>query len=125
MCEVWVPNIISKDAIVSETVSFGKGAIICARTIMTVDITVGDYVICNLDCTIGHDAEIGDYVTIYPSVNVSGNVNVGRNTELGTGSSIIQGIRIGKYTKIGASAAVVRDIPDYCTAVGIPAKVIK
>ena len=35
------------------------------------------------------------------------------------------GITIGKGAVIGAGAVVVSDIPDYCIAVGVPARVIK
>lgn len=34
--------------------------VICAGTILTVDITIGRHVIINLDCTVGHDAHIED-----------------------------------------------------------------
>lgn len=119
------PNIISYDAKVSDTVIFGKGCVVCSGTIMTVDINVGDFFICNLGCTVGHDTQLSDFVTVYPGVNISGNVTIGKGTEVGTGTSIIQGINIGNYSTIGASAAVAKNIPDKCTAVGVPAKVIK
>lgn len=32
---------------------------------------------------------------------------------------------IGKYTRVGAGAVVTKDVPDYATVVGVPAKVIK
>jgi acetyltransferase-like isoleucine patch superfamily enzyme len=35
------------------------------------------------------------------------------------------GVTIGKGAVIGAGSVVTRDIPDYCVAVGSPAKVIK
>lgn len=109
----------------SELIDIGAGTVICAHTIMTVNITIGDHVIINLDCTIGHDAVLEDYVTLYPSVNVSGATHIGRGTELGTGMQIIQGKTIGEYAIVGAGAVVVKDIPDKCTAVGSPAKPIK
>lgn len=109
----------------SELIDIGAGTVICAHTIMTVNITIGEHVIINLDCTIGHDAVLDDYVTLYPSVNVSGATHIGRGTELGTGMQIIQGKTIGEYTIVGAGAVVVKDIPDMCTAVGSPAKPIK
>lgn len=118
-------TLIDPDAILSESVTIGEGSIICAGTIITVDITIGKHVILNLDCTVGHDAVLGDYVTMYPSVNVSGMVKVGACTELGTGAHLIQQIKVGTNSVIGAGSVVIRDIPDSCTAVGNPAKVIK
>ena len=68
---------------------------------------------------------IEDFVTIYPGVNVSGNCNLGSCSELGTGSKIIEGKSIGSNSIIGAGTVVIRDIKDNCTAVGVPAKIIK
>lgn len=118
-------TVIDPSVIISNRVSVGEGTIICAGTIVTVDITIGNHVIINLDCTLGHDDIIGDFVTIYPSVNVSGCVNVGECAELGTGMQIIQGKNIGREAIVGAGAVVVKDIPEKCTAVGSPAKAIK
>jgi sugar O-acyltransferase (sialic acid O-acetyltransferase NeuD family) len=118
-------TLIDPSVMRSERVTIGEGSIICAGTIITVDVSIGEHVIVNLDCTIGHDDTIRDFVTLYPSVNVSGNVIVGECTELGTGMQIIQGKNIGKESIVGAGAVVVRDIPEKCTAVGSPAKPIK
>lgn len=109
----------------SDLVSIGEGSIICAHTIITVNISIGKHVIINLDCTIGHDAVLKDFVTLYPSVNVSGITNIGHAVELGTGMQIIQAKSVGDYSIIGAGAVVVKDIPEKCTAVGSPAKPIK
>lgn len=109
----------------SDLVQIGEGTIICAHTIITVNISIGSHVIINLDCTIGHDAVLRDFVTLYPSVNVSGMTSIGRCAELGTGMQIIQGKAVGEYAIVGAGAIVVKDIPPKCTAVGSPAKPIK
>lgn len=109
----------------SSLVTIGEGTIICAHTIITVNISIGKHVIINLDCTVGHDVVINDFVTLYPSVNVSGITIIGHAVELGTGMQIIQGKTIGDYSVIGAGAVVVKDIPEKCTAVGSPAKPIK
>lgn len=50
--------------------------------------------------------------------------------EIGEGSWIgenvcITGASIGKHCVIGANAVVTHDIPDYCVAVGVPAKIVK
>lgn len=115
-------TLIDPSVIMSDRVQVGEGCIICAGTILTVDITIGNHVIINLDCTVGHDDIIEDYVTVYPSVNISGNVVVGQESELGTGMQIIQGKNIKDHTIIGAGAVVVKDIVESGTYVGAPAK---
>ena len=119
------PTIVAENVKFSDDIKFGKGCIICLSSILTINVTVGDFVIVNLDCTIAHDVILDNFVTLYPSVNVSGNVHIGRCTEIGTGSNIIQGKTIGENTIVGAGAVVIKDIPANCTAVGNPAKPIK
>ena len=118
-------TVIDPTVEMSDLVTVGEGTIICAHTIITVNIEIGSHVIINLDCTVGHDAVLKDFVTLYPSVNVSGITNIGHAAELGTGMHIIQGKAVGDYSIVGAGAVVVKDIPEKCTAVGSPAKPIK
>ncbi len=117
-------TLVDPSVIRSSSVKIGQGTIICAGTILTVNITIGKHVIINLDCTIGHDAIISSYSTLYPSVNISGNCIIGENVEIGTGSQIIQGLGISDNTIIGAGSVVVRNITESSTYVGIPAKKI-
>ncbi len=109
----------------SNLVSVGEGSIICAHSILTVNIEIGSHVIINLDCTVGHDVVIHNFVTVYPSVNISGNTQIMELSELGTGTQIIQGKKIGSESIVGAGSVVVKDIPEKCTAVGCPATPIK
>lgn len=118
-------TLVDPSVLYSNSVKIGEGAIVCAGTIITVNANIGDHVIVNLDCTIGHDAVIDDFVTIYPSVNVSGNVLIGECSELGTGTQIIQGKKVISNTIIGAGAIVVKDCIESGTYVGSPAKKIK
>lgn len=117
--------LIDPDVECSNLLSIGEGSIICAHTILTVNIEIGSHVVLNLACTVGHDAIVHDYVTVYPSVNISGNTEIMECVELGTGTQIIQGKKIGANTIVGAGSVVVKDIPENCTAVGCPAKAIK
>lgn len=119
------PNLIDPSAIISSEVNLGRGNIICAGSILTIDIEIGDFNIINLNCTISHDVRIGNFTIINSGVGIAGNVVIESLTEIGAGSKVIQGKRIGQQTVIGAGAVVISDIPDDCTAVGVPAKVIK
>ncbi len=105
--------------------NIGKGCIICAGVIITVNTTIKDFVILNLSCTVGHDTIIGDYSSFMPSVNISGEVIIENSVYVGTGAKIINQLTIGENTIVGAGAVVSKSLPANCTAVGVPAKVIK
>ena len=112
-------------AVTSRYVEYGEGTIVTAGVILTNQIRIGKHVILNLGVTVGHDCILEDFVTVAPGVFISGNVRIGEGSDVGTGSSIIQGVKIGRWSVIGAGAVVTKDIPDNCTAVGVPAKVIR
>lgn len=116
------PTIIAGDVQRSKFVDFGQGCIVCLSSVLTVNVRLGDFVVVSINCTIGHDAVLDDFATLFPSVTVSGNVHVGECTQIGTNTSIIQGVKIGANSIIGAGAAVIRNIPEGCTAVGVPAR---
>lgn len=118
-------TVIDPKVQMSERINIGDGCVICAGTVLTVDIILGSHVIINLNCTIGHDAVINDFATLYPSVNISGNTFLDECVEMGTGCQIIQGLKVGEGTIVGAGAVVVKELPRECTAVGSPAKPIK
>lgn len=46
-------------------------------------------------------------------------------SSIGYGACIMPGVTVGRHSIIGANSVVVRDVPDYCVAVGVPAKIIK
>lgn len=115
------PNIISKDVKKSNYITFGKGNIICAGNILTTNISMGDFNLINLSCTLGHDDILQNFITLYPGVNVSGNVSIGDCCEIGTGCKIIQGLSLVPEVIIGAGAVVVRNINEKGIYKGIPA----
>ncbi|MBQ9085621.1 MAG: serine O-acetyltransferase [Clostridia bacterium] len=82
---------------------------------------------------IGETAEIGDNCTLYQGVTLGGtgkdvgkrHPTLGNNVMVGAGAKVLGPFRIGDNTKIAANAVVLTEIPESCTAVGIPAKVVK
>ena len=87
------------------------------------NIRIGEHVILNLDCTVGHNTVIEDYVTVSPGCHLSGYSTIRRGAYLGTGAVTIERREIGARSIIGAGAVVIRDIPADVTAVGVPATV--
>lgn len=118
-------NLIHQDAKVSKFVEFGYGNIICCNSFISVNVKLGNHLSINPGCGIGHDVAIGDYSSLYWNVTLSGNVKVGEGCEIGSKTAIIPKRILGKWSIIGAGAVVIEDIPDNCTAVGVPAKPIK
>lgn len=83
---------------------------------------------------IGETSEIGDNVIMFHNVTLGGtgkekgkrHPTVGNNVFIGTGSILLGAINIGNNVKIGADTFIIdKHIPDNCTVVGTPGKIIK
>jgi sugar O-acyltransferase (sialic acid O-acetyltransferase NeuD family) len=110
----------------SAAIELGEGVIVCAGSILTTQITVGDHVHINIGCSISHDVEIGEFSTISPGVRIAGHVQIGRDVFVGIGATIINGsaaepLRIGDGATIAAGACVTRSVPALTLVAGIPA----
>lgn len=82
---------------------------------------------------IGETAVIGDDVTIYQGVTLGGtgkdvgkrHPTVGSGVMIGAGAKVLGPFRVGNNSKIAAGSLVLHEIPDNCTAVGAPARIVK
>jgi acetyltransferase-like isoleucine patch superfamily enzyme len=52
-------------------------------------------------------------------------VKIGDNSFIGMGAVIQPGVTIGANCMIGANSVVIHSVPDYCVAVGAPARIVK
>jgi serine O-acetyltransferase len=81
---------------------------------------------------IGETAEIGDDCLIYHGVTLGGvdlnpvkrHPTLGNHVVVGSGAKILGDIRIGNHARIGSNSVVIKEVPDHCTATGIPAKIV-
>ncbi len=115
-------SVIHPSVIHSPHINFGQGNIICARSTLTTDITLGKYVVINLHCTVGHDAIIHDYSTLAPGVHISGNVVLEEEVEVGSGAVILPGVSLGKRCVLGAGAVATKRLEGGITYIGCPAR---
>ena len=82
---------------------------------------------------IGETAEIGDNCLIYQGVTLGGtgkdkgkrHPTLGDNVMVGAGAKVLGPFKIGNNVKIAANAVVLEEIPDNCTAAGVPARIVK
>lgn len=102
----------------------GEGAMICAGSTLTTEVTIGAFAHINLHCTVAHCVEVGAFATLSPGCHVSGGVNIGEACFLGAGVVVAENVRIAAGAVIGAGATVVRDIGTAGTYVGTPARLM-
>lgn len=118
-------NAVHPHGSISPSAELGKGAMVCAGVVVNPASAVGDNVILNTGCTIDHHNRIGVHAHIAPGVHLGGEVEIGEGALIGIGATVLPGCVIGAWAIVGAGAVVTKDIPDYATAVGVPARIIK
>jgi serine O-acetyltransferase len=82
---------------------------------------------------IGETTQIGDDVTIYQAVTLGGtgketgkrHPTIGNNVVISSGAKVLGPFNVGNHSKIGAGSVVLKEVPDNCTVVGIPGKIVK
>ena len=95
----------------------------------TAELSEGVNIAHGIGIVIHQKSKIGANTLIYQNVTLGGRNGkggpiIGENCVIGAGACILGEIRVGNNVKIGANAVVVKDVPDNCTVVGIPAKKI-
>jgi len=103
----------------------GVGNYIQESVIIQASAQIGNNSSIHIGALIAHEATIGDSVFIAHASSISGSVQVGDGVFVGTNATVIPRLRIGKWATIGAGSVVIKDVPDYATVVGNPARVIK
>lgn len=116
---------IHRSAIISSRSRIGEGSVVCGGVIINVNTEIGRHCIMNTSASIDHDCIIEDFVHVSPNATLCGGVQIGEGSHIGAAAVIIPEKKIGKWCTIGAGAVVINDIPDYSTAVGNPARVIR
>jgi len=82
---------------------------------------------------IGETTIIGDNCLLYQGVTLGGtgkergkrHPTLGNNVVVSAGAKILGSITIGNNVIIGAGAVVINPVPDDCTVVGVPGKIVK
>ena len=82
---------------------------------------------------IGETTEIGDNCLVYQGVTLGGtgkekgkrHPTLGNNVMVGSGERVLGPFKVGDNAKIAANAVVLEEVPPNCTAVGVPARIVR
>jgi sugar O-acyltransferase (sialic acid O-acetyltransferase NeuD family) len=117
------PSFISKHAWLSKHVSVGKGVILYPGVSINYETALGDFVIMNMNCAIGHNCTIANYSSLAPGVNLAGFTFIEEAVDIGIGASSRQNVRIGNNSVIGGQAMVIKSVLPGSIVMGVPGKV--
>ena len=81
---------------------------------------------------IGETSIVGDDVTLYHGVTLGGtswnkgrrHPHIGNGVMVGAGAKILGAIYVGNNVRVGANSVVVEEVPESCTVIGIPGKIV-
>ena len=132
----WNQFVVGTDSLVEDFTTINNGA---------GDVIIGNNARIGIGSVVIGPAKLGDKVGLGQHVFISGfnhgyedgtcdsneqplvkkEVVIDNDSHIGANSVVVAGVHIGKRCQIGAGSVVTKDIPDFCIAVGNPAKIIK
>lgn len=118
------PIIQDPSAIVSDSAIIGDGTFIGKNVVINSDTKIGRHCIINTGAIVEHECDICDFTHISVGTTLCGEVKIGKNCMIGSRSTVIQCLNIGDNCVVGAGAVVIKDMPEKCTVVGVPARIL-
>ena len=138
---------IGNDTMIGEHVALSAGMMPGQKCLTNPVVKIGDRcligrgsgIVGHLSIDIGDDVWTGHHVYItdqshgYSDISrpisqqsqPESAVSIGEGSWLGHGVVVLPGAKIGKHVAVGANSVVTGELPDYCVAVGSPARIIK
>jgi serine O-acetyltransferase len=75
-------------------------------------------------CTLGENCIVNQGVTIGNIRGEPGRPIFGNNVYIGVSAVVLGNVKIGNNVVIGANSLVITNVPDNCTVVGVPARIV-
>lgn len=81
-------------------------------------VVIGETAIVEDDCQLYHGVTLGGT----GKEDVKRHPTLLKGAYVGSGAKVLGNVTLGRGCKVGANAVVLKDVPDYATAVGMPAR---
>jgi acetyltransferase EpsM len=117
-------SIVHPMAMVEESCTMGEGSFIGALALVDGLVSIGAHSIVEGHSVVGHDTLIGSFTLIGGMAAIAGSCVIGDGVVLGTHSSTAPKVRLGNRAVLGSGSSAHSNIPEDCTAVGVPAEVL-
>lgn len=117
-------NIFHPSVAIGPRTEFGQGVIVAQSSLISVDVSIGNFVTINASSGCGHDAVLKDGCTISSQCDITGHAHLERGVFLGSHAAVLPGVRIGEFAVVGAGTVAFRNVKAGQTVMGVPAKVL-
>ena len=98
------------------TISAVRKVVIGAHVVLARNVYISDH---------GHAFEDIRVPIALQGIAKVAEVEIGDSTWIGQNACVLPGVQIGRHCVVGSNSVVTHDLPDFCVAAGVPAKVIK
>lgn len=119
------PNIIAPNVLFldPDSVQMGKGNVICANSLISCNVKLGNFNLLNVNTHMGHESSMGDYNVVMPGCSISGGAMIGKTNLFGAKSVVLQYKKVGNDVVLSPGSVLARNAHDGKVYLGNPAKV--
>ena len=121
----WQPiSIVDPSVVMPKDFEIGVGCVVGMYTAFSTSTKVHNHVIVNKCCSIGHNAVIEDFGQLAPGARLNGYAYLHEGATVAANGIVNVAKKVGRYATVGSGSFAVRNVPDFTTVLGVPAKVI-
>jgi acetyltransferase-like isoleucine patch superfamily enzyme len=109
------------DVLIGERTRIGLGCVLIGPIQVGSDVMLAQNIVCS-----GLNHEYRDpAVSIAEQPVITAPIVIGDETWIGANAVVTAGVTIGRHCVIGAGSVVTKNVPDFCVALGNPARVVR
>ena len=117
----WATIIDPRSAVAADAV-IGPGSFVGPFATVGPATRIGSHVVVRGGACVSHDCNVADFVFVGTNAVVCGYSSVGDGGYIAPSATIRDGCSIGRFATVGLGSVVVKNVPDFITVAGSPAR---